>query len=207
MLAWRRTNVAALNARAPAVMAETGRLRGVELVVDGTGYRAGDRIVTLTPGTNGDTVTSQRGVVIAVGGDTRSLLACMDDGREHRFGTDDIGAGRFGHGYATTVHRSQGATVDAAHHFADGGGRELGYVAMSRARHSSHLHVVADSADRPSKTWFRTSLSSGAKPGQSTQANPTRTPKDPSPSKPTPLRRSPCVPPSDEDVSPLSGTH
>jgi ATP-dependent exoDNAse (exonuclease V) alpha subunit len=148
MLAWRRANVAALNARARAVMADSGRLTGAELVVDGTGYRAGDRIVTLAPGANGDTVTSQRGVVTAVDMNTRSLLACMDDGREHLLGPDDIAADRLAHGYATTVHRSQGATVDAAHLFADGGGRELGYVAMSRARQSSHVHVVADNADQ-----------------------------------------------------------
>ena len=145
MLAWRRANVAALNARARAVMADTGRLAGAELVVEGTGYRAGDRIVTLAPGANGHTVTSQRGVVTAVDMNTRSLLACMDDGREHLLGPDDIAADRLAHGYATTVHRSQGATVDTTHLFADGGGRELGYVAMSRARQSSHVHVVADS--------------------------------------------------------------
>jgi conjugative relaxase-like TrwC/TraI family protein len=148
MLAWRRANVAALNARARAVMADTGRLTGPELDVDGTGYRAGDRIVTLAPGTNGDTVTSQRGVVTAVDVDSRSLLVCMDDEREHRFGPDDIGADRLAHGYATTVHRSQGATVDTTHLFADGGGRELGYVAMSRARQASHVHAIADSPDQ-----------------------------------------------------------
>ncbi len=148
ILAWRRANVAALNARARAVMADTGRLTGAELVVHGTGYRTGDRIVTLAPRANGGTVTSQRGVVTVVDVDTGSLLACMDDGREHRFGPDDLAADRLAHGYATTVHRSQGATVDAAHLFADGGGRELGYVAMSRARHSSHVHVVADNLDQ-----------------------------------------------------------
>jgi hypothetical protein len=144
MLAWRRANVAALNARARKVMADTGRLTGPELVVDGTGYRAGDRIVTLAPGANGGTVTSQRGVVTAVDVDSQSLLVCMDGGREHRFGPDDIGADRLAHGYATTVHRSQGATVDTTHLFADGGGRELGCVAMSRARQASRVHVVAD---------------------------------------------------------------
>lgn len=35
----------------------------------------------------------------------------------------------------------QGATVDRAHVFADGGGRELAYVAMSRARESSQVYV------------------------------------------------------------------
>lgn len=42
----------------------------------------------------------------------------------------------------------QGATVDRVHVFADGGGRELAYVAMSRARDTSHVYVVADDADQ-----------------------------------------------------------
>ena len=42
------------------------------------------------------------------------------------------------YGYATTVHRGQGSTTERAHLFADGGGRELAYVAMSRARESTH---------------------------------------------------------------------
>jgi hypothetical protein len=149
MLAWRRANVAALNARARAVMAATVRLTGAELDVDGIGYRAGDRILTLAPRINGDTVTSERGIVTSVDVDTGSLMAIMDDGREqHRFGLDGTGADRLAHGYATTVHRSQGATVDVAYLFADGGGRKLGCVAMSRARHSSKVHVVADGHDQ-----------------------------------------------------------
>ena len=48
------------------------------------------------------------------------------------------------HAYALTVHRAQGATYDRAHVYADGGGRELGYVAMSRARHHTTLHTIAD---------------------------------------------------------------
>ncbi len=42
-----------------------------------------------------------------------------------------------------TIHRSQGQ-ADTAHLFADGGGRELGYVGMSRGKASSIVHVVAD---------------------------------------------------------------
>jgi len=65
-----------------------------------------------------------------------------------RLGGEDISAERLAHGYATTVHRSQGATVDRAHVYADGGGRELGYVAMSRARQSCHAYLVADDLDQ-----------------------------------------------------------
>lgn len=53
-----------------------------------------------------------------------------------------LGPDRVGYGYAATVHRCQGATFDTAHVLADGGGRELAYVAMSRARGPSHVHVV-----------------------------------------------------------------
>jgi ATP-dependent exoDNAse (exonuclease V) alpha subunit len=68
----------------------------------------------------------------------------MHDGQTHILGPHQIGTDQLALGYATTVHRSQGATFDTAHLYADGGGRELGYVAMSRARHTAHVHAVAD---------------------------------------------------------------
>jgi len=144
MFAWRRANVAALNTRARAAMTDHCRLSGPELKIDGNIYQAGDRIITLAPGARGELVTSERGTVQAIDPNSRSLVARMDDGRAQPFGPDDLGRERLAHGYATTVHRSQGTTTDTAHLFADGGGRELGYVAMSRARHTSHVHVVAD---------------------------------------------------------------
>jgi hypothetical protein len=58
-------------------------------------------------------------------------------------GADDISAERLGYSYAITAHRSQGSTVDVAHVLDDGGGRELAYVAMSRARTASHVYVTA----------------------------------------------------------------
>ena len=57
-------------------------------------------------------------------------------------GPEHIGADKLGHAYAVTAHRSQGATVDVTHALEDGGGRELAYVAMSRARNESHVHVA-----------------------------------------------------------------
>ena len=144
MYAWRRANVTAVNTRARQAMATAGKLAGPELKVDGQTFQTGDRIVTLAPGAGGQTVTSERGSVVTVHPAARSLAARMDDGRTQVFGPDDLGGDRLALGYATTVHRSQGSTVDVAHLFADGGGRELGYVGMSRARQTSHVHVVAD---------------------------------------------------------------
>jgi hypothetical protein len=146
MMAWRRANVSALSAGAREAVHQAGRLTGPELQVAGNTHQAGDRIVTLAPSAQGQLVTSQRGHVVAVDPDAGSLTVQMDEGRTHALGADQIGPDKLALGYATTVHRSQGATFDTAHLFADGGGRELGYVAMSRARDTAHLHAVADNA-------------------------------------------------------------
>lgn len=144
MLAWRRANVAALNTRARAAMTEAGRLSGPELHVAGNAYQAGDRVVTLAPSAHGELVTSERGEVVAVDLEARTLTVKTDDGKTHNIEPEENGPNRLALGYATTVHRSQGATFDTAHLFGDGGGRELGYVGMSRARASAKVYVVAD---------------------------------------------------------------
>ena len=149
LYAWRRDNVAALNTAARTAWAADGRLNGPELEAPGgRRYAAGDRIVTLAPGAGGAIVTSERGTVTAVDPDRCQLVARMDDGRDQTFAAEDMTADRLDYGYATTVHRAQGATVDAGHRFHDGGGRELAYVAMSRARQQATVHVVADDVDQ-----------------------------------------------------------
>ncbi|MGI8806971.1 MAG: MobF family relaxase [Acidimicrobiales bacterium] len=148
MYAWRRANVAELNQRGRAAWERLGRLSGKELAVGSTGYRAGDRIVTLAPGGGGEIVTSECGTVLAVDVERRELAATMDDGRLQRFTGDELDAAHLAHSYAVTVHRSQGATVGRAHAYEDGGGRELAYVKMSRARERSTVHVVADSLEQ-----------------------------------------------------------
>jgi len=124
MCAWRRANVAELNRRGRGAWDGLGRLSGPELVVGDSAYRAGDRIVTLAPGAGGEIVTSEHGTVLAVDVNRRELGATMDDGRFQRFAGDDLGADHLTHGYAVTVHRNQGSTVERAHALEDGGGRE-----------------------------------------------------------------------------------
>lgn len=84
----------------------------------------------------------ERGTVTGV--DDHGLTARMDNRRRVRLRGDALGHDRLDHAYAMTVHRTQGATADACHVFGDGGGRELSYVAMSRARGPSYSYVVAD---------------------------------------------------------------
>ncbi len=99
----------------------------------------------------------QRAVVVAVDPAHGSLVAVTPEGAELRMGPEYLGADKLGHAYATTAHRSQGSTVDVTYALEDGGGRELAYVAMSRARHESHVHVVApgvaQAAERLAWAW------------------------------------------------------
>lgn len=148
MYAWRRANVDD-NRRARDVWALAGRLSGPYVTAPGGRcYCVGDRIVTLAPGDDGRLVTSQRGAVTAVQPHTQTFTARMDDGTLHGFTRDEMAKDRLAYGYAVTVHRSQGETVDIAQRLEDGGGRELAYVSMSRARQRSVVHVVADDLEQ-----------------------------------------------------------
>lgn len=144
LLAFRRTNVADLNRIARAEARKLGWLTGDDLQTpSGRRYAVGDPVVLLAPNRDGELVTSQRGTITSVDHQAEALtLATDDDRREH------IDASRLDHGYAMTVHRQQGSTSDRAHYLADGGGRELAYVAMSRARQQSTVHAVADDLDQ-----------------------------------------------------------
>jgi conjugative relaxase-like TrwC/TraI family protein len=158
LLAYKRADVELLNRAVRQQMEAMGRLSGLELTAeDGRAYRAGDRIITLAPGPKGAWMTSQSATVTSVDVPGRSIRAVTPDGRTLAFGPDDIAAGKLDWGYAITAHRSQGSTVDVAHVLADGGGRELAYVAMSRARQRSDLYVVAanqaQAADRLAWSW------------------------------------------------------
>jgi len=148
MLAHRRGDVAALSQLARERLREAGRVHGPELELHGGRFAAGDSIVIKRnePGlgiSNGD-----RGQILAVDPAGRRMLASIDE-RHVQLGTeflDDVtrhGEPTMLHGYAVTVHVAQGLTVDHAYLLADHGlTRELGYTALSRARHSSHLYLT-----------------------------------------------------------------
>jgi hypothetical protein len=149
MVAWRRSSVQQLNHHGRQAWSALGRLSGPELVAPGgRSYQAGDRIVTLAPAPDGSLVTSQHATVTMVNPRWRALVARTDHGALHRLVGDQLAADRLDYGYGLTVHRSQGSTVEVCHHLADGGGRELAYVAMSRARSTTTIHTVADNLDQ-----------------------------------------------------------
>jgi conjugative relaxase-like TrwC/TraI family protein len=177
MLAFLRRDVDDLNRLARDHRRRTGHLHGPDLEAPGgRHYAIGDRVVLTAPNNPKDLANAERAGVAAIDLDRHALTLTTDTGRTVTLAGAEIDDDHLAHGYAITVHRSQGTTVDRAHLFADGGGRQLGYVAMSRARQRATVHAVADdpahaledletdwSTDR-SQQWLTTRTTIGADP-------------------------------------------
>jgi conjugative relaxase-like TrwC/TraI family protein len=146
ILAWRRADVADLNRLARDHWDRLGHLSGPDVEIDRRAYAVGDRIVALAPNPTRGIVTSEQLTVTAVG--PGSIRARTDDERDVVLTGEGADRDHIDHAYAITVHRAQGATYDRAHVLADGGGRELGYVAVSRARDRTTIHITADTRDQ-----------------------------------------------------------
>lgn len=148
MLAWKRNTVDALNQLARTAYGDRGWLTGPEVTGrGGNRYRAGDRIVTLAP-IDSQIPTSSTGTIRRIDPEAGEFQVAFDHGRAFTLHHTYLSSEWLAHGYAVTVHRAQGATVDTAHTIEDGGGRELAYVGLSRARHRSTLYLEADSLDQ-----------------------------------------------------------
>lgn len=143
LLAWRRADVADLNRLARDQWDRLGRLHGDDVaVVGGHSYAVGDRIIALAPNPAAGIVTSEPLTVDAV--TTERIVARTSTGRTVTLTGDGIDTDHLDYGYAITVHRAQGATYQHAHVLAAGGGRELAYVALSRAKDHTMIYATAD---------------------------------------------------------------
>ena len=86
------------------------------------------------------------GTVQAVSNNSMTVLLDGEPPRKLTFDPRNYRA--FDHGYAVTIHKSQGATVDQAYVLASRSmDRHLAYVAMTRHRDTMRLYVSDD--DRP----------------------------------------------------------
>jgi conjugative relaxase-like TrwC/TraI family protein len=154
MIAGTGEMVAQLNERARADLIEAGQVEadGVRLH-DGTTAGIGDLVVTRL---NDRRLSTGRTWV--KNGDRWHVTHRYDDGSlaVRRLGRGDQPHGKalvlpakyvreeLELGYASTVHRAQGASVDTAHALVDPetASRELFYVAMTRGKHRNHAYVI-----------------------------------------------------------------
>ncbi len=142
MTAFRRIDVDDLNGRARAYLARSGELFGPVLEIDDRPYQAGDQIVCLKNNRRLGIHNGTRATIVGVDPDRRMMVIETARGAL-RLPTDYVDAGNIVHGYATTIHKTQGATVDRALLLGtDELFRERGYVGMSRGRLSNHLYLL-----------------------------------------------------------------
>ena len=145
ILAQTNADVLALNAMARSALKADGRLADDARFVTARGERMfapGDRVLFLE---NDRSLGVKNGMLATVEAASSGRLVVRLD----RDGTGDgerieVRAEAYrnlDHGYAATVHKSQGATLDRVHVLATPGmDRHLAYVAMTRHRHAVVLH-------------------------------------------------------------------
>jgi ATP-dependent exoDNAse (exonuclease V) alpha subunit len=81
--------------------------------------------------------------------DGRGAMSVRLDHSGETVRVDPEAMNKVDHGYATTVHKAQGATVDHAHWYAGGmNSREMSYVAVTRAREETHVYTTRDQLQR-----------------------------------------------------------
>ena len=145
MIAHRRADVADLNRRAREHMRAAGRLGVDELVAGDRAFAPGDRVVTTRNDCRLGVVNGESGTLTRIG--PGALTVELDRGSRVELPESYAREGRLEHGYATTAHRAQGATVDRA--FVLGSDelyREWGYTALSRHRETARFYVTATPA-------------------------------------------------------------
>jgi Ti-type conjugative transfer relaxase TraA len=146
MLAHTRADVAELNQLARGRMRDAGALGEDQVIQTERGARTfapGDRLMFLRNERSLGVKNGSLGTVERV--DNAGLAVRLDgaDRREVRFELKDFNT--FDHGYASTIHKSQGVTVDHGHLLAsDGLDRHAAYVGMSRHREALAVHYGAE---------------------------------------------------------------
>lgn len=150
MYALRRSDVDDLNRRARHHLRAAGLLGEESIRVAGRELAVGDEIICLRNDRrlgvrNGTTAT-----ITGIAAHLEAITVAVDRDTSLTLPTDYLQAGHVGYGYATTVHKSQGVTVDRAFLLgSDALYREAGYVGLSRARHGSDLYLVAGDPESP----------------------------------------------------------
>jgi hypothetical protein len=140
MLAYTRADVRDLNELARAQVRAAGALGADRTVTTEQGERvfaAGDRVMFLRNERSLGVKNGTLGTLERLEGS--SLTVRLDDQRAVRFDLKDYA--HVDHGYATTIHKAQGVTVDRAHVLASTHlDRHAAYVGLTRHRESVDLH-------------------------------------------------------------------
>jgi len=152
-LAHRRKDVHLINQSIRSAYGETGLLGESTKVKTDHGPRefaSGDRIVLTKNDRDLEVRNGMLGTVTGIDGDNLVITLDGKEGRSITLNPDSYSS--IEHGYATTIHKSQGATVDRSFVLASKSmDRHLTYVAMTRHRYKSIFYF-----DKQSEPRFKT---------------------------------------------------
>lgn len=146
MVALRRDDVAELNVRARAMLLADGTLDDTDAVTVGErSFSVGDRVVCGRNDRRLRVHNALAGTITAIQpGDAGPVVCFADDaGTDYAVPASYVEAGHLDHGYATTIHKAQGATVDRCLVLGDDRlYRQAGYTALSRGRIGNDLYLI-----------------------------------------------------------------
>ncbi len=140
MVAPRRSLVDDLNDRARTLLRLHGQLGEPILRLDDHEYAAGDTVVALRNDYRVGILNGDRATVRSL--DPDGLTISLRRGEDVTLPLDYV-AGHLTHGYATTIHKAQGITVDEVFVLGDDTyAQEHGYTALTRGRDANRAYVV-----------------------------------------------------------------
>jgi conjugative relaxase-like TrwC/TraI family protein len=144
MIASRLSDVDDLNGRARRILQDEGHLRADQIRVGSRAFAEGDQVLALRNDYQLGILNGTRGTIERIDLERRHVLIRID-GNDHRaVPFQYLASGHLTHGYATTIHKAQGSTVDRCLILADDTAtREHAYTALSRGRHRNDLYVTA----------------------------------------------------------------
>jgi conjugative relaxase-like TrwC/TraI family protein len=146
MVAARRSTVADLNERARQLLAARGELGEEVLAAGGLSFAVGDEVLALRNDYGLGVLNGSRGRVVSA--NETSLKVELTEDHAVEVPVDYIDAGHLTHGYAATVHKSQGVTCDRLFVLGDDTFTiETGYTSLTRGRLSNQLYLVAPEAE------------------------------------------------------------
>lgn len=145
-LASTRREVATLNAAIRGRLVRDGFVNSGGVTVrtssGSTEFAAGDVVVITRNRRALGVLNGMRGQLTSTDPRSGSVVMVDDLGESHTLPAELLASGDVQHGYALTIHRAQGITVDTALVYGTAAlSKEAGYVALSRGRVANHLFV------------------------------------------------------------------
>ena len=145
MVAARLADVDDLNRRARYALWDESHLDDDQIVLGGRPFAEHDTVLALRNDYRLGLLNGTRATVERIDTSRHELTLTTTSGASLVVPFAYAAAGHLTHGYATTIHKAQGATVDRCYVLADDTlTRERSYTALSRGRHSNELFIVGD---------------------------------------------------------------